>query len=179
MKTIIYLLLPVLAALAFFNGCSSQPVDMAVGAKLPNNSDTTVKKIVKTDAEWQKELTPDQFYVLRQKGTEYPGTGVYDKHFEKGLYGCAACKSPLFYSDAKFNSGCGWPAFFEPVNENAILYKTDSTHGMVRTEVMCNICGGHLGHVFEDGPPPTGLRYCINSISLNFTDDKAIKKEDE
>lgn len=179
MKTLIYLSLTSIAAYFLFIGCSSQPVDMSAGTKLANSNDTTVKKVVKSDAEWKKEMTPDQFIVMRKKGTEPPQTGVYDKHFEKGLYGCAACKLPLFYSDAKFNSGCGWPAFFEPVTENAILYKTDSTHGMIRTEVMCNSCGGHLGHVFEDGPPPTGLRYCINSVSLTFTDEKAVKKENE
>jgi len=179
MKTIIFLIIPALIACFFFTGCSSWPEDMSTNAKLTNSTDTSLKKVIKTDAEWQKQMTPEQFIVMRHKGTEPPRMGVYDKHFEKGLYGCSACNVPLFYSDAKFNSGCGWPAFFEPVNENAILYKTDSTHGMIRTEVMCNSCGGHLGHVFDDGPPPTGLRYCINSVSLNFTEEKSVKKEDE
>lgn len=126
------------------------------------------EKIIKTDQEWKKELTPEQYYVLRQKGTERPFTGEYDKHFEKGVYKCAACGNVLFESDTKFDSGCGWPSFFTPLAGDRIVYKEDQSYGMIRTEVMCAKCGGHLGHVFDDGPEPTGLRYCINSISLKF-----------
>ena len=124
-------------------------------------------KIVKTDAEWRAELSPEQYRVLRQQGTEAPFTGEYDEVFEPGTYLCAGCGAELFESDAKYNSGCGWPAFSEPVAE-AVEEDTDLGHGMVRTEVTCARCGGHLGHVFPDGPRPTGLRYCINSAALKL-----------
>lgn len=132
-------------------------------------------EIKKTDDEWRKQLSPVQFGILREKGTERPYTGEYDKFYEEGIYFCAACGTELFTSKTKYNSGCGWPAFYEPsVNKN-IVEKRDVSHGMVRIEVMCAKCGGHLGHVFEDGPKPTGLRYCINSGSLKFEAGK--KKE--
>jgi len=132
-------------------------------------------EIKKTDDEWRKQLSPVQFGILREKGTERPYTGEYDKFYEEGTYFCAACGTELFTSKTKYNSGCGWPAFYEPsVNKN-IVEKRDVSHGMVRIEVMCAKCGGHLGHVFEDGPKPTGLRYCINSGSLKFEAGK--KKE--
>jgi peptide-methionine (R)-S-oxide reductase len=121
-------------------------------------------KIKKSEDEWRKELTPEQFRVCRQKGTEPAFTGEFDGHKEDGMYVCVACKTPLFESKHKFDSGSGWPSFFQPLNEE----ESDVSHGMRRTEVMCSSCGAHLGHVFEDGPQPTGLRYCINSISLDF-----------
>jgi peptide-methionine (R)-S-oxide reductase len=124
-------------------------------------------KVVKTDAEWRAELTPEQYRVLRQQGTEAPFTGEYDEVFEPGTYLCAGCGAELFGSDAKYNSGCGWPAFYESMAE-AVDEETDQSHGMVRTEVTCARCGGHLGHVFPDGPQPTGLRYCINSAALKL-----------
>ena len=130
--------------------------------------------IKKTEDDWRKQLTPVQFNVLREKGTERPFTGEYDKFYEQGTYYCAACGAEFFTSKTKYNSGCGWPAFYEPsVNKN-IVEKKDVSHGMVRIEVMCAKCGGHLGHVFNDGPQPTGLRYCINSGSLRF---EAAKKK--
>ncbi len=133
--------------------------------------DTT--EIKKSDAEWRSLLSPVQFNILREKGTERPYTGEYDNFFNEGIYYCAACGSELFTSGTKYNSGCGWPAFYEPsVNKN-ILEKKDISHGMVRIEVMCARCGGHLGHVFTDGPKPTGLRYCINSGSLRFEPGKS------
>ena len=127
-----------------------------------------VDKINKTNEEWKKILTPEQFRVLRQKGTEYAFTGQYWNNHEKGIYQCAACKTDLFSSDTKFESGTGWPSFWQPIlRENVEVAKDDSL-GMERDEVVCARCGGHLGHVFDDGPKPTGLRYCMNSVSLFF-----------
>ena len=123
--------------------------------------------VQKTDEEWKQTLTPEQFYVLRQHGTERAGTSPLNWEKRDGTFSCAACGQPLFSSDTKFESGTGWPSFFAPM-EGAIGTTSDRSWGMVRTEVHCNNCGGHLGHVFEDGPPPTGLRYCINGVALNF-----------
>jgi peptide-methionine (R)-S-oxide reductase len=131
----------------------------------------TGQKIRKTEQQWRAELTPEQFDVLRQKGTEHPFSGEYDHTFEPGTYRCAGCGAELFTSDAKYDSGCGWPAFSSPAGEEAVEEETDTTYGMVRTEVMCAACGGHLGHVFPDGPHPTGLRYCINSTALNLEEE--------
>jgi len=120
------------------------------------------------DEEWRKKLTKEQYKVLRNKDTERPFTGEYWDNHEKGNYFCAGCGAPLFDSETKFDSGCGWPSFYKPKEEENIETKTDRSFGMSRMEVLCKKCGGHLGHVFKDGPKPTGLRYCINSISLDF-----------
>ncbi len=125
-------------------------------------------KVYKSDDEWREKLTPEQFYICRQKGTEPAFSGKFNSHKEKGIYVCVACKKPLFNSEDKFDSGSGWPSFFQPANSECIMEAFDKSHSMRRTEVMCSNCGSHLGHVFEDGPKPTGLRYCINSISLDF-----------
>ncbi|WP_164118431.1 peptide-methionine (R)-S-oxide reductase MsrB [Sphingorhabdus sp. Alg239-R122] len=125
-----------------------------------------------SDAEWRNRLTPEQYHVLREAGTERAFTGKYNDHKAKGSYKCTGCGETLFESDAKFDSGCGWPSFTVPASGEAVEERTDTSHGMIRTEVLCSTCNGHLGHVFPDGPGPEGLRYCMNSLALDFDAEK-------
>lgn len=129
-------------------------------------------KYIRGDDEWKRSLTPEQFRVMRLKGTEPPFTGIYDDFYEKGIFECSACGNDLFSSDTKFKSGSGWPSFYAPIDKQRISTREDRSHGMYRTEVLCASCESHLGHVFPDGPQPTGLRYCINSHSLHYVKEK-------
>ena len=158
-----------------FTSCDAQNTKLSDNTKTlamkkenPHYSKTDTSKIYLTNEEWKEILPEEVYYIARNKGTERPFTSAFETSKEVGTYYCKACGNPLFKSDTKFDSGCGWPSFFEPVNKGSIIYKPDHSHGMNRTEVQCGRCEAHLGHVFEDGPPPTGLRYCINGVILDF-----------
>ncbi|MBS1948882.1 MAG: peptide-methionine (R)-S-oxide reductase MsrB [Bacteroidetes bacterium] len=143
----------------------------------PVYSHTDPSRVSLTNEEWKKILPTDVYNIARLKGTERPWTSKYESLHEVGTYYCAVCGNPLFKSDTKFESGCGWPSFYEPVSKASIIYAEDDSYGMQRTEVMCGRCKSHLGHVFKDGPPPTGLRYCINGVVLDFEKAKSAEKK--
>jgi len=156
-------------------GCQRQPAPGPAGAGRPSQTQEAPDmsdKVVKTDEEWRRLLTPEQYRIMRQKGTERAFTGEYWNTKTKGVYRCAGCGQELFESDTKFGSGCGWPSFWAPAGEKTVRTESDTSLGMVRTEILCSRCDAHLGHVFEDGPKPTGLRYCVNSAAL-----KLVKEE--
>lgn len=165
-----------IAAVSIAQGCYSQntqskktnTMDNSNQKKNPVYSNTDTSKVAIADEEWKKILSPDVYYVARQKGTERPWTSAFENSKEVGTYYCAVCGNALFRSDTKFESGCGWPSFYEPISKGSIIYSPDNSYGMSRTEVMCGRCKSHLGHVFDDGPKPTGLRYCINGVVLDF-----------
>ena len=144
---------------------------------MPELTEESLKEVsgAQTDQEWKERLTPEEYRVLRQKGTERPFTGAYWNHHADGTYTCAACGQELFESEAKFDSGCGWPSFYIAKDEGKVKFIEDNTHGMHRIEVVCSRCEGHLGHIFPDGPPPTGQRYCINSVSIKFKPEEGAK----
>lgn len=148
---------------------------MDIKKENPVYSRTSLEKVVLPEEQWKEILVPEVYHIARQKGTERPWTSKFETSKEIGTYYCAVCGNSLFKSDTKFESGCGWPSFYEPISKASIIYTPDNAHGMNRTEVQCGRCKSHLGHVFEDGPPPTGLRYCINGVVLDF--DKAAEAE--
>jgi methionine-R-sulfoxide reductase len=189
-KRMMRVLALVLTGILIGVACVAQKTAPSAKAPTTNPSESTVKvkvfnkageiievdspRVEKSDEQWQKILTPEQYQVARAKGTEAPFCGTLLDNHKDGVYSCVCCGLPLFSSNAKFNSGTGWPSFFKPVADENVVEHTDSSYGMVRTEILCVRCGAHLGHVFQDGPRPTGLRFCVNSESLTFTDSDKV-----
>jgi len=166
------ILLTALTVVGCTVACTAQPPAGEPSATTRSTTDSTGTTIMKTDDQWRAELSPDEYRILRQKGTERAFTGKYWDHHEDGTYTCRGCGAPLFTSEQKYDSGCGWPSYYDAIDSGAIVTRPDYSHGMTRTEIVCARCGGHLGHVFDDGPMPTGLRYCVNSASLGFEQAK-------
>jgi peptide-methionine (R)-S-oxide reductase len=156
---------------------NSTAMDSIKKKENPVYSNTDTSQVSMSDEDWKKILPADVFYIARQKGTERPWTSKFESFKEEGTYYCAACGNPLIKSNTKFDSGCGWPSFFEPISKESIIYIPDNTHGMSRTETQCGRCKAHLGHVFDDGPPPTGQRYCINGVVLDFQKAQEAEKK--
>jgi peptide-methionine (R)-S-oxide reductase len=156
---------------------NSKKIDMDSNKNNPVYSHSDTSSVNLSEDEWKKILPADVYQVARQKGTERPWSSAFETSKEIGTYYCAACGNPLFISDTKFESGCGWPSFYQPISKGSVIYNPDNTHGMKRTEVVCGRCKSHLGHVFDDGPPPTGLRYCINGVVLDFKKAQEAEKE--
>lgn len=172
----------VFALVLILISCQSQPVKMNKmdSTKKTNNvyyNREDDKKVIVNNDTWKQILSPEVYRIAREKGTERPGSSEFEHNKDIGTYYCAVCGNTLFKSDTKFESGCGWPSFYEPYSKTSIIYIPDNTYGMQRTEVQCGKCHSHLGHVFEDGPPPTGLRYCINGVVLDFEKAKAAEKK--
>lgn len=177
-------ILAILLIAGFCQQCSSQTSKNTNSIKMDSTekkstvySTTDTSKVNMPEEEWKKILPKDVYYVARMKGTERPWTSKYENFYDKGTYYCAACGNPLFKSDTKFDSGCGWPSFYEPISKESIIYTPDNTLGMNRTETQCGRCKAHLGHVFNDGPAPTGLRFCINGVVLDFNSAKEAEKK--
>lgn len=179
MKTILLLLLlSVTGQSCYTQNTQTKPTNMdSAHKKNPIYSHTATDKVVMKEQDWKNQLSPELYYIARQKGTERPFTSPLETLKDVGTFYCAVCGNPLFKSDAKFESGCGWPSFYEPISKSSIIYLPDNSLGMTRTEVECGRCKSHLGHVFDDGPPPTGLRYCINGVVLDFEKAKAAEKK--
>jgi peptide-methionine (R)-S-oxide reductase len=182
MKLFIYLICSICllqSCIGQENKSKTNKMDSTEKSKNPYYSKTEQSKLAVKEDDWKKVLSPEVYYIAREKGTERPWTSKFEAFKEAGTYYCAVCGNSLFKSDTKFDSGCGWPSFYEPISKGSIIYIPDNTLGMKRTEVQCGRCKSHLGHVFEDGPPPTGLRYCINGVVLDFEKAKEIEKKYE
>lgn len=175
MKFRIIAVISLLAIIYLVSGCTTESQQEVVEMR----GTKAEYEVVKTEEEWKQILTPEQFKILRKKGTERAFTGKYNDNKSEGIYICAGCENELFHSDAKFDSGSGWPSYWMPVSESSVITKPDNSLFTRRTEVLCSRCGGHLGHVFDDGPRPTGLRYCINSLALDFEEGKENPYSDE
>jgi len=171
--------IPLIFLMLFMLSCNnnSKTTTMDDNSKNPEYSTTDTNKVVLNNEEWKKRLSPEVYHIAREKGTERPWSSKYEHSTEIGTYYCAVCGNALFESDTKFESGCGWPSFYKPISKSSVIYEQDNSHGMHRTEVMCGRCGSHLGHVFDDGPPPTGLRYCINGVVLDFNKAKEAEEK--